>query len=212
MWVEPWRRLSTKELCFELWCWRRLSRVPWTAKKSNQSILKEINLECLLEGLMLKLKLQCFGHLIQRGDSLENILMLGKIDGMRRRGWQEMRCLDGITDSINMSLINSRTWWRAEKPGMLQFTGLQSQTLLEQQKNHRRSGEDVIDPQLSRIEFIIRNPAPLLQKNALGTVRPSNINPVNLSLYCCSANVIWLLLNISTVCYCCIESIWFQAL
>ena len=89
---------------FELWWWRRLLRVPWTARRSNQSILKEISPGCSLEGLMLKLKLQYFGHLMQRSDSLEKTLMLGKIEGRRRRGRQRMRWLDGITDSINMSL------------------------------------------------------------------------------------------------------------
>ena len=89
---------------FELWCWRRLLRVPWTARRSNQSILKEINHECSLEGLMLKLKLQYFGHLMWRADSFEKTLMLGKIEGSRRRGWQRMRWSDGITDSMDMSL------------------------------------------------------------------------------------------------------------
>ena len=89
---------------FELWCWRRLLRVPWTARRSNQSILKEISPECSLEGLMLKLKLQYFGHLMQRVDSLEKTLMLGGIEGRRRRGQQRTRCLDGITDSMDMSL------------------------------------------------------------------------------------------------------------
>ena len=87
---------------FELWCWRRLLRVPWAARRSNQSILKEISPEYSLEGLMLKLKLQYFGHLIQRTDSLEKTLMLGKTEGRRRRGWQRMRWLDGITDSMDM--------------------------------------------------------------------------------------------------------------
>ena len=89
---------------FELWCWRRLLRVPWIARRYNQSILKEINPGCSLEGLMLKLKLQYFGHLMRRADSLEKTQMLGKIEGRRRRGRQRMRWLDGITDSMDMSL------------------------------------------------------------------------------------------------------------
>ena len=87
---------------FELWCWKRLLRVPWTARRSNQSILKEISSECSLEGLMLKLKLQYFGHLMQRADSFEKTLMLGKIEGERRGGRQRMRCLDGITNSMDI--------------------------------------------------------------------------------------------------------------
>ena len=94
------RRIDT----FELWCWRRLLRVPWTASRSNQSILKEISPGCSLEGLMLKLKFQYFGHLMWRADSFEKTLMLGKIEGRRRREWQRMRRLDGITDSMDMSL------------------------------------------------------------------------------------------------------------
>ena len=93
---------------FELWCWRRLLRVPWTARRSNQSILKEISPEYSLEGLMLKLKLQYFGHLIQRADSFEKNLMLEKIEGRRRRGRQRMRCLDSITNSMDMGLSGLR--------------------------------------------------------------------------------------------------------
>ena len=95
---------SQRTDAFELWCWRRLLRVPWTARRSNQSILKEINPEYSLEGLMLKLKLQYFGHLMGRANSLEKTLKLGKIEGRRRMGGQRMRWLDGITDSMDMGL------------------------------------------------------------------------------------------------------------
>ena len=95
---------------FELWCWRRLLRVPWTARRSNQSILKEISPDYSLEGLMLKLKLQYFGHLIRRVDSLEKTLMLGGIEGRRRRGRQRMRWLDGIINSMDMSLGGFQSW------------------------------------------------------------------------------------------------------
>ena len=109
---------------FELWCWRRLLRVPWTARRSNQSILKAISLGCSLEGLMLKLKLQYFGHLMRRVDSLEKTLMLGGIGCRRRRGRQRMRWLNGITDSMDMSLNNGRQWWTG-RPGVLRFMGSQ---------------------------------------------------------------------------------------
>ena len=109
---------------FNLWCWRRLLRVPWTAKRSNQSILKEISPEYSLEGLMLKLKLQYFGHLLRRTDSFEKTLMLGKIEGKRRRGLQRMRWLDDITD-LCQGLCGLWELVMDRRPGMLWFMGLQ---------------------------------------------------------------------------------------
>ena len=110
---------------FKLWCWRRLLRVPRTARRSNQSILKEISPGCSLEGLMLKLKLQYFSHLMWRADSFEKTLMLGKIEGRRRRGRQRMRRLDGINDSMDMVLGGLRELWWTGRPGVLWFMGSQ---------------------------------------------------------------------------------------
>ena len=116
---------------FELWCWRRRLRVPWTARRPNQSILKEISPECSLEGLMLKLRLQYFGHLMRRANSLEKTLMLGKIEGRRRRGQQRIRWLEDITDSMNMSLSKLWEMVKDRKPGMLQFVGVTKSHMAE---------------------------------------------------------------------------------
>ena len=124
---------------FELWCWRRLLRVPWTARRSNQSILKEISPECSLERLMLKLKLQYFGHLMRRVDSLEKTLMLGGIGGRRRRGRQRMRWLDGITNSMDVELVMDREAWRAAIHGVTESrTWLSDWTELINNKGHNK--------------------------------------------------------------------------
>ena len=125
MWELNYKESWAPKLMVFKWCWRRLLRVPWTARRSNQSILKEISPGVSLDGMMLKLKLQYFGHLMRRADSFEKTLMPVKIEGRRRRGWQRMRWLDGITDSMDMRLSNSGSWWWTGRPGMLQFMGLQ---------------------------------------------------------------------------------------
>ena len=128
---------------FKLWCWRRLLRVAWVAQRSKESILKEINPEYSLKGLMLKLQFQYFGHLICRTNSWEKTLMLGKIEGRRRRGRQRMRWLDGIIDSMDMSLSWFCEWWRTVKPGILQSIGwkrLGHAWVSEQQQENRCHG------------------------------------------------------------------------
>ena len=124
---------------FELWCWRRLLRVPWTAWRLNQSILKEISPEYSFEGLMLKLKLQYFGHLMWRANSLEKTLILWKIEGRRRRGQQRMKRLEGINDSVDLSWANSGRWWTTGKLGMQQSLGSQSHSDMTEWLNNNNT-------------------------------------------------------------------------
>ena len=161
---ESWTLKKTEHQridAFELWCWRRLLRDPWTARRSNQSILKEISPECSLEGLMLKLKLQYFGHLMQRADSFEKTLMLGKIEGRRRRGQQRMRCLDGITDLTDMSLsklwelVKDREAWRAAVHGVAKnCTRLRDWTELNPQCDYILSNLGSMWPSQDRIPHL----------------------------------------------------------
>ena len=156
---------------FELWCWRRLLRVPWTARRSNQSILKEISPEYSLEGLMLKLKLQYFGHLMQRIDSFEKTLMLRRIEGRRRRGQQRMRWLDGITQWV---WVNSGSWWWTGKLGILLSMELKSWTRLSDSTelnstDPEKSNNGVKSKHNRMFEYLMSQPINKINKSSLAS-------------------------------------------
>ena len=151
-WCESWtiKKVECQRIdAFKLWCWRRPLSASWTARRSNQSILKEINPEYSLEGLMLKLKLQYFGHLMQRANILEKTLMLGKIESRKRRGWQRVRWLDSITNSMDMNLRKTRKYWRTGEPALLLSMELQRvghDLATEQHSNKLHKGPIIFKP------------------------------------------------------------------
>ena len=169
---------------FEMWCWRRLLRVSWTARRSNQSIPKEISPEYSLKGLMLKLKLQYFGHLMQRTDSFEKTLMLGKTEGRRRRGWQRMRWLDGITDSMDIGLgglwelvMDREAWHAAVQRITKNWPWLSDQTELNYCEGELKNFKNLLISCLLQENFLLKRESikKKLNKNKLGLVKHSRI-------------------------------------